>query len=763
MRPKRVTRATPSSTAPEPVPKRRPRGGPRHSGATHSAAADDSDRGVATRTRAAKPSSSAPVARAKSRSSLTADPIPRRSAPRNKGELTIPSSPQRNEEDDDDDDEQNDEDNDEVAGAEEDDDEDEEAGAEEDDGEDDEAGAEEGDESSAEEDAGAVADQDEADKVDEELVPFMCQGIQNMADAAETILTKHRPGEMDKVQRQFFEVALDGLTAIRQRYIVHKLYAPFLHWLWLDRQTNEKEANVLKVALIPTNLVTLVEAIYTGAENNLDEAGSADADVLEIIDENFEDLVLGGHLLPVTDTIVNLALDIRHAYLLAALGRAKKNNDARMLVYHIFCSGIENPTPKQMTMSLQEGPYRMVAGLDSEAVNRRCRTRVAGFLKYIAGNNAAFANLATFRKRFPAKNLLATIQAVYNQELSKPIREARDTWARLQDPAAHPDNDDAVSDQADEFHDAAGELPVDEDDSSDDEDSQPIVRISNPEAGRSLFPNIPDLRALFGSRSSARAAPPPLSNQQASASRRPFPVDEDAVQLSSELPNDRRRSAPSQPSPPYRPKRTYDQLNSPPLANGSDDDDNPFETDTRPINHGFVREKRRRFENERAAREAERVDQRIREQQHQQRHMPSPRPAPPRSSYTTAAPAPARPRPSVHGGFRQRRPWSSYDEQVLLGSIERHWGRWSVIEREDKDLFEHPRDQQAYRDKARNMKVRMLLNDEPLPVGFDFVALGPKEKVNVVNMRKNPHRQEADIEIATGRVTNTEFVPGQAI
>ncbi|KAJ4147884.1 hypothetical protein LMH87_002384 [Akanthomyces muscarius] len=150
-----------------------------------------------------------------------------------------------------------------------------------------------------------------------------------------------------------------------------------------------------------------------------------------------------------------------------------------------------------------------------------------------------------------------------------------------------------------------------------------------------------------------------------------------------------------------------------------------------------------------------------------QRHViEAPRPAASQSRNTTTTVADYRnqPRPAFHeGGVRRRYPWSSHDEQVLIRSVAQHYGKWSRIEEECRELFEHPRDQQAYRDKARLMKTKMLVADMPLPPGFNHVALGPKEKREVIKAGKNPLRQETDVDIATGQVTNTEFVPGQAL
>jgi hypothetical protein len=76
----------------------------------------------------------------------------------------------------------------------------------------------------------------------------------------------------------------------------------------------------------------------------------------------------------------------------------------------------------------------------------------------------------------------------------------------------------------------------------------------------------------------------------------------------------------------------------------------------------------------------------------------------------------------------------------------------------ESERFQHPRNQQAYRDKARNLKVDFLSTNAVLPPGFDLVALGTKE-VRLLQARgKNPFRRERDLD-DEGNAINTEYVP----
>jgi hypothetical protein len=95
---------------------------------------------------------------------------------------------------------------------------------------------------------------------------------------------------------------------------------------------------------------------------------------------------------------------------------------------------------------------------------------------------------------------------------------------------------------------------------------------------------------------------------------------------------------------------------------------------------------------------------------------------------------------------QQRKPWSTKDCMTLLNCIFERHASWSQIESVDKEKFEVERNQQAFRDKARNMKVDYLITDAPLPPCFDMVALGQKEKKRLIDMGKNPYRREADVD-----------------
>lgn len=106
------------------------------------------------------------------------------------------------------------------------------------------------------------------------------------------------------------------------------------------------------------------------------------------------------------------------------------------------------------------------------------------------------------------------------------------------------------------------------------------------------------------------------------------------------------------------------------------------------------------------------------------------------------------------GGHQTRVPWSEADAMLLIELVCETNASWSIIERKYNKEFEYPRNQQAYRDKARNLKVDFLLADAVLPPGFDHVALSPKEIIKVRAKGKNHMRSELDID-NRGNPTNT--------
>ncbi|KAH8884315.1 hypothetical protein GQ53DRAFT_846409 [Thozetella sp. PMI_491] len=103
-----------------------------------------------------------------------------------------------------------------------------------------------------------------------------------------------------------------------------------------------------------------------------------------------------------------------------------------------------------------------------------------------------------------------------------------------------------------------------------------------------------------------------------------------------------------------------------------------------------------------------------------------------------------------------RTPWSQHDTKLLIKAVDIFRCKWSKIANEIQSgniPFQHPRNQQALRDKARILKQDYLRTDGILPPSFDLVVLGKKEVDNVKSVGRNPFRKEA--EVIDGRPVNT--------
>ncbi|QUC20115.1 uncharacterized protein UV8b_04356 [Ustilaginoidea virens] len=120
-------------------------------------------------------------------------------------------------------------------------------------------------------------------------------------------------------------------------------------------------------------------------------------------------------------------------------------------------------------------------------------------------------------------------------------------------------------------------------------------------------------------------------------------------------------------------------------------------------------------------------------------------------------PSPPRERsPSPPPGTRQRHRWPLHDTERLIRLVNTEKASWRRIEARHGHEFCHRRNHQAFRDKARNLKVDFLLTDRVLPPYFDNVALGGKEISKLKASGKNPFRQEADLD-SHGRPINTSY------
>lgn len=94
----------------------------------------------------------------------------------------------------------------------------------------------------------------------------------------------------------------------------------------------------------------------------------------------------------------------------------------------------------------------------------------------------------------------------------------------------------------------------------------------------------------------------------------------------------------------------------------------------------------------------------------------------------------------------RRKDWEPEECAALVDLIRKYGVKWSTISNSEdaRRLIanEKHREQMALRDKARNLKVSLLLAQKPLPKNFDAVILHEKELARVKRAGLNPWRKE---------------------
>ena len=290
----------------------------------------------------------------------------------------------------------------------------------------------------------------------------------------------------------------------------------------------------------------------------------------------------------------------------------------------------------------------------------------------------------------------------------------------------------------------------------------------------SLFRGADSVRFLR-EQSDRRGAAPPSNQLQATPPRgapRDYPQHSNEELLTASTPPPSRSQRPAAGSPARRVPRS-------PFMDADDaEDDDDFQQDTRPVNP----EKRAMISSSLPPPKRPRVEASRPSATATDRAAMPPPPVPSSNSHQSAPPPP----PSSSSSYpvpsqaeyeavkeakraiaerlrrdkppappKQRQQWSDPDTTALIELVAESRAAWATMEKDAQFRFEHPRNQQAYRDKARNLKVDYLIADAVLPPCFDLVRLGQKEIQRLIAAGKNPHRREDELD-ERGRPINTE-------
>lgn len=588
--------------------------------------------------------------------------------------------------------------------------------------------------------------------------------VPDLARAADSLFECFQGNEADDVFTGILAIKRRAFHTIRGEYdaLDQSNTAPFIDFAHFVDDTPTQNQSVRVTQIARTNVVTAYDTLY-GLEN---EEASAIFPFLECLNR-----VLPAYFTPANNMFQSpqSTLHLRTWLFVEDLSHRRDEKDFRELLVSYFCndeeilkdldrSGHKGEGGLPSYPQLFSGGYFKDLGGDEGVdhdVDDLCSGRIAQ-IKKIIDDNKEDGGISQLRKHFPLQNLvedlLECFKSLYNVlTYEESVRAGTEPSLHGQQEATYSQGNDYGS------------------------ESQSIVRVGSQEAEPSLFVGPKSIQALRGGSRAASTVPP--SNQQLAGSRSGVPRDyhEDSNA-------DLLGGSPFPPSSSYRLATQGERERErgqkrPRLSQDDEDGEDAFETDTRRVDPARRDELQRQMPPPPRPQPVPR-----RPQRHVSESSFSSGPAHPLSMEHSSqdmglrsvsqAPLSSRPFNAIakaasqrkkevrmadpeRQGPRQRVPWSEHDSQVLLDLIQEYGVRWSSIETM-RERFEYPRNQQAYRDRARNLKTEILMIDMLLPPNFDGVALSNKEIIKIKGVGKNPFRKEADVDDDNNPI-NTEL------
>ncbi|CAH0017755.1 unnamed protein product [Clonostachys rhizophaga] len=476
---------------------------------------------------------------------------------------------------------------------------------------------------------------------------------------------------------------------------------------------------------------------------------------------------------------VRQAINLRTSVFINKLGPVTMEPEPYPVIAEVFCKADNAEHPEDYESLFEQGPFKPLAAVHGEEADAVCIERIQDIIQLLEDEREKPGSLA---RAYATGEILQGVEDWIWEVYQANKNELSDRKAEAQRASA----------SRDIFHDAE-ERPGAEDTQSTTE-SQPIIRLEESQPRQSLFQGAQSLQvlhdtsqpierpeetqprkslfegaqsfhALLNPAHSQNTTIPPSNQQQEAASQTPpadYDNDNEAI-LGPPPPSNDGVAVSEQPASANAEAQGEEE------PEHESDDDDAFEEDSRP-----AKDKDRVVVHNIGPKQA-------RTSRAAQLMPPPPRPSAPRPAPTsTAQPrsSPSEQPPSslrsvstassdgssvLHpsSSFKSRQPWSSNDTNLLIDLIHAKQAKWSKIEEDENHRFEHPRNQQAYRDKARNLKVEYLLSDRVLPPSFNLVALSKKEIDRLISFGKNPYRKEDDLD-DDGNPIGTEYArPGE--
>ncbi|KAH6888041.1 hypothetical protein B0T10DRAFT_66049 [Thelonectria olida] len=570
--------------------------------------------------------------------------------------------------------------------------------------------------------------------------------LDDLASSAAALMRFLKDGDFDDaVYRGRLKIKKKALDSVRESF-EEEAEAPFIDWTQTqDMWKSQGEADMAATVIVLTNIVTAlyeVTALQTGTV----------LDSFAFLDR----LNSFSHLIADPDDMFRyphfpeLLLDIRTWYLIESLERLSEKPNILKHIASVFCEPVEEGNIYEL---LASGPYKELGAASSERVEQLVSSRIQEIVPIMQRDKQTHG-VHELKETFPLETLwdqIGTWLVAMYGVLRKEDNSQSQTQGRPES-ARH-------SAVGDDFEDSQTTVS----------ESQPIARVAGNEP--SLFIGKASINYVNSKARSNYSEPPPSNQQQIMpppGAPRDYREHTNSDLLASPLPPSTYRDASAQPKAPEVKRKRILVPDSLPEDDDEDEEDH-FETDTRKVAKG----KRRTVESSMQPPKRARLEV-VPQSSLPRTSLPqSSAPSPTRPSHIPSTSQPTRAdfdalrqakerisqqaRATLSPFVRQRHGWSPDDMVLLLELIRDRHAAWATIERHDNHKFEHPRNQQAYRDKARNMKVDYLRADAVLPPCFDLVALGRKEVDALISLGKNPYRKEDDVD-QNGRAINTEYV-----
>ncbi|OAA42717.1 hypothetical protein NOR_04848 [Metarhizium rileyi] len=543
--------------------------------------------------------------------------------------------------------------------------------------------------------------------------------------------------------------------ALLENYQKPDKTSPFIDPLWVEDLNPESGTRTTGI-LLRANIVTALDRIQQIKDKTIENT----LPILESLDTAFMHLFT---LEESTRDHLNAALDLRTCYFVEHMAAQGSHPQMDQTITSVF-----GKTPES-----QDDAHLSTDGRFKSLI-REFGAEIGDEEKYLVSNR--IAELYELNRRNGEDNGLKKMRLEFplGRTLDKLSQHLRHWYTNSKD--AERNETSGLNGQnetgPDSFYDAEETI------SDSITESQPIMRPTEVEKRRvSLFRGEQSFRDLqTGSKRNSMA--PPSNQQQHSKAPSPVPTDYSQDETRDLLLKDMIRS----PSRVQKRKRITieeeeeeeeeedDDDDNADDDDDDDDDDDVFEDDTRQIPESRLAHIKARSAAQGAGRLRVPADLPSRSMPPPPRPTSSPPPSSTEPDYETIrlrkneniARARARalnsaqhlssstqPRSSsgtithtLAAPPKQRYVWSASDCNLLTKLVKEENAAWSLIEKDHNQKFEHPRNQQAYRDKARNMKVDFLIADAVLPPGFDLVTLGKKEVARLLSLGKNPYRRE---------------------